>query len=108
MQFPGSGVLNISSVIVHAKPGVVDVVRVSLAAVAGVEIHAVSDEGKIIVTIESADESAMVRAFEIVSTLDNVMSASMVYHQTESDPEMDISVPAHDLRAAPQLQGDLK
>jgi nitrate reductase NapAB chaperone NapD len=50
----------------------------------------------------------MVRAFETVSTLDDVMSASMVYHQYESDPEMDISVPAHDLRAVPQLQGDLK
>jgi nitrate reductase NapD len=100
--------LNISSVIVHARPGAAEAVLARLATVAGVEIHAVSDEGKIIVSIESDGDGSMVRAFETVSTLDDVMSASMVYHQYESDPEMDISVPAHDLRAVPQLQGDLK
>lgn len=108
MQFPEGGVLNISSVIVHARPGAAEAVLARLATVAGLEIHAVSDEGKIIVTIESVDDATMVRAFETVSTLDDVMSASMVYHQTESDPEMDISVPARGLRAVPQLQGDLK
>lgn len=86
--------MNISSAIVHARPGTVDAVRARLLAVAGIEIHAVSDEGKIIVTLETDDDNSMVRTFELISTVDDVMSASMVYNQVESDPEMDISVPA--------------
>lgn len=86
--------MNISSAIVHARPGTADAVRARLLAVDGVEIHAVSDEGKIIVTLETDGDSSMVRTFELISTLDDVMSASMVYNQVESDPEMDISVPA--------------
>lgn len=94
MQLSGGRVLNISSAIVHARPGTAPAVRARLTALAGVEIHAVSDEGKMIVTIESDDEADMVRTFEVLSTLDDVMSASMVYHQSESDPEMDIPVEA--------------
>ncbi len=90
----GKTLLNISSVIVHAKPGTADSVQASLRAVAGVEVHAVSDEGKLIVTIETEDDRATASTYETIGQMDNVMSASMVYHQVESDPEMEISVEA--------------
>ena len=86
--------MNISSAIVHAKPGTADTVHTRLAAIPGVEVHAVSDEGKMIVTLEGANDAATVATFEAISTLADVMSAAMVYHQVESDPEMDIPVEA--------------
>jgi len=86
--------LNISSAIVHARPGTATEVRARLAAVAGVEVHAVSDEGKMIVTIESGDDAATIATFETISTLAGVLSASMVYHQVESNPEVPIPVQA--------------
>ena len=43
--------MNISSAIVHARPGHVALVETGLAALTGVEVHAISPEGKIIVTI---------------------------------------------------------
>ena len=86
--------LNISSVIVHARPGTAESVQAGLSAVAGVEIHAVSDDGKLIVTIETDDDRATANTYEAIGQMDNVMSVSMVYHQVESDPEMEISVEA--------------
>lgn len=86
--------MNISSAIVHAKPGAADAVCARLAAVAGVEVHAVSDEGKMIVTLESVDDAGTVATFETISLLDGVLSASMVYHQVESNPEVPISAEA--------------
>lgn len=82
--------MNISSAIVHARPGHAEVVRHALAAIAGVEIHAVSAEGKLIVTIESPGDRETADTFEAISQMDHVMSTSMVYHQTESDPDKEI------------------
>jgi len=82
--------VNISSAIVHARPGAAEAVRALLAATAGVEVHAVSDEGKLIVTIETDGDRSMADAFESIGRLDGVLSASMVYHQTESDPDKEV------------------
>jgi nitrate reductase NapD len=82
--------VNISSAIVHARPGHAEAVQRELASLAGVEIHAVSDAGKLIVTIESPGDGETADIFEAISRMDHVMSTSMVYHQTESDPEKEI------------------
>lgn len=99
--------MNISSAIVHARPGAAAVVQAGLATLAGVEVHGVSPEGKMVVTIESEDDASNVAIYERIGQLDGVMSAAMVYHQTESEPEMEVSVEAGP-RAMPQLKGDLK
>lgn len=82
--------MNISSVIVHARPGSAEAVKSRLAEVEGVEVHAASDEGKIIITIEAENDDGMVTTFEHVNKLDDVMSASMVFHQIESDPDKEV------------------
>ena len=86
--------MNISSVIVIPHPERIEVVRQSLQTLAGVELHAVSPEGKMIVTLETAGDRETTDLYEQISLLDGVMSASMVYHQKESDPETVISVEA--------------
>lgn len=84
--------MNISSVIVHARPGHAAEVQRALAAITGVEVHAASDEGKLIITIESPGDRETADTFEAISKMDYVMSASMVYHQTEADPEAEIQL----------------
>jgi periplasmic nitrate reductase NapD len=86
--------LNISSVIVHPGPGRVEDVRSQLAALNGIEIHAVAEDGRMIVTIEADNDGAMADAYDAINKTDGVMSAAMVYHQTESDPDKQISVEA--------------
>jgi nitrate reductase NapD len=86
--------MNISSVIVIPHPDHIEVVRASLADIPGVEVQAVSPEGKMIVTLEAEGDAETTRTYEFISQLDGVLSASMVYHQKESDPETEISVEA--------------
>ena len=82
--------MNISSAIIHARPGELAVVEAGLATLAGVEVHAISDEGKLIVSIETEDDASNVATYERIGQLDGVMSAAMVYHQTESEPDKEI------------------
>lgn len=86
--------MNISSVIVIPRPERVDAVVAGLKSLEGVEVAAVSPEGKIIVTIETAGDRDTIRTFEAISTTEDVMSASMVYHQQENEPEAEILLAA--------------
>ena len=73
--------MNITGVIVHARPEKAAAVRAQLVQIAGVEVHAVTDEGKLIVTVE--EESDRILADTVLSLRDvpGVLSASMVYHE---------------------------
>lgn len=79
--------MNISSVIVHAKPTEFQSVRGNLEQIPGVEIHAATDDGKIVITIESETDGETASTFDRINVMDGVMSAAMVFHQFESDPE---------------------
>lgn len=79
--------INISSVIVGASPSQSAAVRAGLLALDGVEVHAVAEDGRMIVSIESGTEGATVNTFEAIRQLPGVLSASLVYHQYESDPD---------------------
>lgn len=86
--------LNISSVIVSAKPGSAELVIARLRGIKGVEVHGASAEGRIVATIETEGDQASSDTFTHISGTEDVLSASLIFHQTESHPEMDISVAA--------------
>lgn len=78
---------NISSLIVGVHPESCGAVQAQLAALSGVEVHAVADDGRMVVTIESDGDDATVQTFETIRQLPGVLSASMVYHQYETNPD---------------------
>lgn len=78
--------MNISSVIVHAKPTRLSSVRSTLEQIPGVEIHAATDDGKLVITIETESDGETASTFDRINVMDGVMSAAMVFHQFESDP----------------------
>lgn len=79
--------MDISSVIVGARPEGAQQVKLLLEALDGVEVHAVADDGRMIVTIESPSEQDTVNTYEVIGQQPGVLSVSMVYHQIESDPD---------------------
>jgi nitrate reductase NapD len=87
MNVQNSPGVHISSVIVGALPAQVADVQCALAALPGVEIHATADDGRMIVSIESADEDVTLSHFETIRQLPGVLAASLVYHQYESNPD---------------------
>lgn len=79
--------MDISSLIVSAKPENGPQVRAQLEATDGVEVHAVAEDGRMIVTIEAESEQATVKTYELIGQMPGVLAVSMVYHQIESNPD---------------------
>ena len=71
--------MNISSVILRARPEKLGGVRNGLAAIPGVEIHADGNDGRLVLTIEDGEACAPPDVFRKLHELDGVISASLVY-----------------------------
>ncbi|MEN9480399.1 MAG: hypothetical protein RLZZ298_1794 [Pseudomonadota bacterium] len=84
---PTSSGLNITSIILGVAPNDAADVSALLKAIDGVEVHAIAEDGRMIVTIESGDEDNTSNTFEMIRQLPGVISAALVYHQYESDPD---------------------
>jgi periplasmic nitrate reductase NapD len=50
----------------------------------------VTEDGRLIVTIEADSAQAVADMFAVISRLPGVLSASMVYHQYESNPDEEV------------------
>lgn len=83
-------VLNISSAIVYARPGQAPSLSTSLSQVPGVEIHASTDDGKLVITIESENDRSAIDTYEAIERMDGVMSIAMIFQQTESNPDQEL------------------
>jgi nitrate reductase NapD len=82
--------ISISSVVVNAHPDRIRQVMDGLATLPGVEVHVATEEGKLIVTIESDSDKSVAKTFEAINQQPGVLSASMVYHQYETNPDEEV------------------
>ncbi|HYD68884.1 chaperone NapD [Azospirillum sp.] len=85
--------LHISSVVVHARPEAVPAVSRTAASLAGVEVHAATDGGKLVITLETEDEQTIVSHLNTLSLLDGVLAATLVFHHVEPLLDADGGVP---------------
>lgn len=90
LSFHEDANMNISSALVHVHPVHTCAVEQSLVALPGVEVHGISPEGKMIITIESADEDSTLETFTRIGQLEHVLAVAMTYNQSESEPEKEI------------------
>lgn len=81
--------MNISSLVVHVRPEHLGSARQGLRALPGVEIHAEGDDGRIVVTIECDTDAEGGAIHDRIAALPGVMSASLVYHQFEPNPDQE-------------------
>ena len=79
---------HIAGVIVHALPERLGEVRAAIDAMAGAEIHAGNDAGKLVVTLEAPSMRAIAAQLEYLHRLDGVMSAALVYQHNEDADAM--------------------
>jgi nitrate reductase NapD len=82
--------MNISSLVVDAHPDHLARVRTALGGLAGVDVHAATPEGKVIVTLEADSNDSTTDTFARIAALEGVMSVAMVYHQFEPDQDQEI------------------
>lgn len=64
--------------------------RTHLSSLTGVEVHAASEDGKIIISLESESERSAVDQYEAIGRHEGILNVAMVYQQTESHPDQEI------------------
>ncbi|SOY62691.1 Periplasmic nitrate reductase accessory protein [Cupriavidus taiwanensis] len=85
---PASAEWHIAGIVVHALPASLAHVRAAIEAIAGAEIHAVSDSGKLVVTLEAPSSRAIAAHLTFLHQLDGVLSAALVYQHNEDAEAM--------------------
>jgi periplasmic nitrate reductase NapD len=79
--------LHICSLAVRALPSRVDPVQDLISRLPGVEIHATTADGGMVVTIEAEDAAEIPARVAEIRGLAGVVSAALAFHQTESGPD---------------------
>jgi periplasmic nitrate reductase NapD len=83
---------HIASLVLRARPEAVQGVRQALAETTGAEIHA-ADGGKLVVTLETANESELAEEMTRLGLLDGVLSAVLVYHEVAAAEDLEENIP---------------
>jgi nitrate reductase NapD len=74
---------HVASLLVQARPHKIPALIPLLEAIAGVEVHHGDSRGRMILTVEAADDSALIGAIGRIERTYGVITASLVYHQVE-------------------------
>ncbi len=78
------GVLvHITGLLIHADLERAAGIQAHLAGLPGVEVHAITGDGRLIVTVEAGSEHEMTRAFEQLGAIPGVRATTLVYHHAE-------------------------
>lgn len=86
--------MNVIGVLVHAVPGQADAVAAALAAMPGVEVHALARDGRLVATASDVDGRFASDSLMAMQQIAGVVSASLVYHASEPDSPNSPDVPA--------------
>jgi len=70
---------NICGVLVHARTENAQQVKTRLEKLSGVEVHSETDDGRLIVTVESDSRKYVADTISSLHEIEGVLSASMVY-----------------------------
>lgn len=73
--------LHIASVIVHVQPFALLSIQRWLEQQPGVEIHTVTDQGKLVVVIETHREQAILDLIDGITAQPGALNAALVYHE---------------------------
>ncbi|MGL5046994.1 MAG: chaperone NapD [Shewanella sp.] len=74
---------HVTSLVVHAAPTALLEVEANISSLMGADIHAITPEGKLVVTLEGYSQKSILDNIEAINALSGVLSASLIYHQIE-------------------------
>ncbi len=86
MASPDGGT-EIASILVQARPDILDEVAASIERIGGTEIHNRDQRGKLVVVIEGNGSDPVGAALTEISLLPGVISATLVFHATDVGEE---------------------
>jgi periplasmic nitrate reductase NapD len=77
--------MNISGVVVCVQPEQRGDIQEQLAKLAGVVLHAVQDDGRMVITIEDTPENQPADILMRVQNLKGILSASLIYNYCDDE-----------------------
>ncbi|HMR33056.1 MAG TPA: chaperone NapD [Geminicoccaceae bacterium] len=78
--------LHVSSLAVQARPERLAPVCAGIGLVEGAEVHQTDPAGKIVVTLETANERQVLERIEAIRTLRGVLNVALVFHRIDTEP----------------------
>lgn len=102
--------MTICSLVLQARPQLLEAVKAALKTMDGIEIHAQNESGKIVVTIDHPSREYCSQAMTNMSQLNGVMSSSLIFEYQE-DLDKESETQAHNQNTleqakTPVLQGE--
>ena len=79
--------VHISSLIVHAVPEHLTLIKRQIEAFEGAEIYGESANGKLVVVIETQNQGYITDTIDAINQLEHVLNTALVFHQIETDLE---------------------
>lgn len=75
--------MNISGIVLRTRPEHAGEVRATLAALPGVEVHAATSDGRLVLTLEDAGTASAADTFVRLHDIRGVMSVAMIYQYSD-------------------------
>ncbi|WP_095195085.1 chaperone NapD [Pseudomonas sp. Irchel 3A7] len=73
--------LHIASLVILARPELLEAVKANLRLLDGVELHQESTAGKLVVVLETTHENQILQRIEQINNLPGVLNAALIYHE---------------------------
>jgi len=77
--------MNICGVLVQGRSAERSGIHAALSAMPGVEIHAETEAGQLVVTVEDAEHASVADTLADINNVHGVLAASLVYQYSEDD-----------------------
>lgn len=81
----GRNTTHIASLLVQAWPRRIDAVERLLIQIPGVDSHGPAGAGKLIVTVDTENDAALVDTIDRIGKTNGVIAASLVYHHMDQE-----------------------
>lgn len=81
---------NVCGLLAHVAEGKRVEVLGRLNAFDGVEVHAETEDGRMVITIEDTEEMLAADRITVIDRLPGVINSSLVYHQFESQDKLEL------------------
>jgi len=81
--------MSIYSVVIHTKPENISSVSTDLEKIKGVEVHAVNEKGKLVVTLDHPDRGYCSETLMSFHNIPGVLNSSLIFEYFEEDDKDD-------------------
>ena len=81
--------IHIAGVVVHTRAETVEIVKQSIPLIPNAEVHASSEDGRIVVTLETSGTQQTLDYMDAIRALPGVLNVALVYQHAEAASAFD-------------------